>query len=78
MTQHFDEDRQSPRLESSPNRGEKANPKGWPQPPRGLQCRVCGCQHLEVSHTERLKNGTIRRRRTCRHCGAKYVTFEGF
>jgi hypothetical protein len=44
---------------------------------RGLQCRVCGCQHLEVSHTERLKNGTIRRRRTCRHCGAKYVTFEG-
>jgi hypothetical protein len=46
--------------------------------PRGLQCRVCGCQHLEVTHTERLRNGTIRRRRICRHCGAKYVSYESF
>ncbi len=49
-----------------------------PDEPRGLQCRVCGCRHLEVTHTERLRNGSIRRRRTCRHCGNKYVSFEQF
>ncbi len=47
-----------------------------PDEPRGLQCRVCGCQHLEVTHTEKLPNETIRRRRVCRHCGARHVTFE--
>jgi hypothetical protein len=49
-----------------------------PTEPRGIRCRVCGCQHLEVTHTERLRNGTVRRRRTCRHCGNKYVSIEQF
>jgi hypothetical protein len=44
--------------------------------PRGISCRVCGCQHLEVTHTEKLPDGMIRRRRTCRNCGNKFVTFE--
>jgi hypothetical protein len=48
-----------------------------PAEPRGLVCRVCGCQHFYVTHTESLPGGKIRRRRVCRHCGAKYVTYEG-
>lgn len=47
-----------------------------PAEPRGLVCRVCGCQHFYVTHTEPLPGGKIRRRRVCRHCGAKYVTYE--
>jgi len=45
--------------------------------PKGLVCRRCGCQHFEVTHTEKIKGGLIRRRRQCRHCGFKFVTFEG-
>ena len=42
----------------------------------GMFCRRCGCQHCSVSNTERLKNGSVRRRRTCRNCGYRFVTFE--
>jgi transcriptional regulator NrdR family protein len=42
----------------------------------GMYCRRCGCQHCSVSNTERLKNGSVRRRRTCRNCGYRFVTFE--
>lgn len=45
--------------------------------PRGIECRNCGCRHFEVTHTEPLACGMIRRRRTCRHCGRKLVTYEG-
>jgi transcriptional regulator NrdR family protein len=44
--------------------------------PAGIACRRCGCEHCSVSHTEKLPSGKIRRRRVCRHCGAKFVTFE--
>jgi transcriptional regulator NrdR family protein len=42
----------------------------------GMFCRRCGCQHCSVSNTERLKNGSVRRRRTCRNCGYRFVTLE--
>jgi transcriptional regulator NrdR family protein len=45
-------------------------------PAIGMYCRRCGCQHCSVSNTERLKNGSVRRRRTCRNCGYRFVTFE--
>lgn len=43
---------------------------------RGLVCRRCGCTHFEVTHTIRKPNGTIRRRRVCRHCGRAIMTEE--
>jgi transcriptional regulator NrdR family protein len=46
------------------------------QPAVGMYCRRCGCQHCSVSNTERLKNGSVRRRRICRNCGYRFVTFE--
>jgi transcriptional regulator NrdR family protein len=42
---------------------------------RGLRCPRCGCGHFYVTHTERLRL-RIRRRRVCRHCGRRIVTFE--
>ncbi len=44
--------------------------------PVGLVCRRCGCRHFFVTHTEPIKDGAVRRRRVCRHCGAKYVSLE--
>ncbi|MBA2224585.1 NrdR family transcriptional regulator [Thermogemmata fonticola] len=43
---------------------------------RGLVCPRCGCRHFKTTHTEPLRDGRIRRRKTCRHCGRKIVTFE--
>jgi transcriptional regulator NrdR family protein len=43
---------------------------------KGLICRDCGCRHFYTTHTEPLKDGRIRRRRECRHCGRKVVTME--
>jgi transcriptional regulator NrdR family protein len=42
----------------------------------GLSCPQCGCRHFKTTHTEPLRNGKIRRRKQCRHCGRKIVTFE--
>lgn len=44
--------------------------------PRGIECPKCGCRHFETTHTEPLADGRIRRRKRCRHCGRKMVTFE--
>lgn len=49
---------------------------------RGILCPKCGCCHFYVSHTERVNEritagGGIRRRRVCRHCGQRIVTYEG-
>lgn len=42
---------------------------------QGLICPRCGCRHFYVTHTERV--GTrIRRRRVCRHCGRRIITWE--
>ena len=36
----------------------------------------CGSQVSEVTDTRKLDDGTIRRRRTCSHCGHKFSTLE--
>jgi transcriptional regulator NrdR family protein len=43
---------------------------------RGIRCPQCGCRHFKTTHTEPLHDGRIRRRKHCRHCGRKIVTFE--
>ena len=43
---------------------------------RGIECPRCGCRHFYTTHTEPLADGRIRRRKACRHCGRKIVTFE--
>jgi len=47
-----------------------------PQPQRGICCPACGCRHFYTTHTEPLRDGRIRRRKACRHCGRRIVTFE--
>ncbi len=50
-----------------------------PAPPRnqlGIECPQCGCRHFLTTHTEPLQDGRIRRRKTCRHCHRKIVTYE--
>ncbi len=47
-----------------------------PKPERGIACPRCGCCHFRTTHTEPLPSGRIRRRKVCRHCGKKVVTYE--
>jgi transcriptional regulator NrdR family protein len=47
-----------------------------PQPPKGIECPHCGCRHFYTTHTEPLRDGRIRRRKACRHCGRRLTTFE--
>ena len=47
-----------------------------PRSERGIRCPQCGCRHFDTTHTEPLRDGRIRRRKTCRHCGRRVVTFE--
>lgn len=42
----------------------------------GIRCPHCGCRHFKTTHTEPLRDGRIRRRKVCRHCGWRIVTFE--
>lgn len=42
----------------------------------GIECRHCGCTDLRVIATRRRANGTIIRRRACRHCGKVTRTTE--
>jgi transcriptional regulator NrdR family protein len=51
-------------------------PAQTPQSQRGICCPQCGCRHFYTTHTEPLRDGRIRRRKICRHCGRKIVTFE--
>jgi DNA-directed RNA polymerase subunit RPC12/RpoP len=44
--------------------------------PRGLECRKCGCRDLRVIYTRSGRGGHIVRRRECRHCGQRLVTWE--
>jgi transcriptional regulator NrdR family protein len=46
------------------------------KPPRGIECPTCGCRHFYTTHTEPLPSGRIRRRKVCRHCGRRIVTYE--
>lgn len=43
----------------------------------GLECRNCGCRHLPVDRTRKIKNKIIRYRH-CRNCGRSKVTIERF
>ncbi len=43
---------------------------------RGIECPKCGCRHFYTTHTEPLGDGRIRRRKECRHCGRRIVTYE--
>ena len=43
---------------------------------RGIVCLKCGRTRFEVTNTEPLPDGRIRRRKRCRHCGRRIVTFE--
>ena len=42
----------------------------------GICCPKCGCRHFFTTHTEPLRDGRIRRRKTCRHCAKRLVTYE--
>jgi transcriptional regulator NrdR family protein len=42
----------------------------------GIRCPQCGCRHFKTTNTEPLRDGRIRRRKACPHCGRKVVTFE--
>ena len=42
----------------------------------GICCPQCGCRHFYTTHTEPLRDGRVRRRKVCRHCGRKIVTYE--
>jgi len=47
-----------------------------PAPPeRGISCRHCGCRDLRVVYTRQRRRGIIRRRQ-CRHCGRRMLTWE--
>jgi len=43
---------------------------------RGLICRRCGCGHFRVIYTRPALGGRIVRRRECRHCGKRLITWE--
>lgn len=45
-------------------------------PLAGIRCPSCACAHSEITHTERLPRGQIRRRRICRNCAHKFTTLE--
>ena len=58
---------------------ESSNPSRSPQTPkpeRGIVCPRCGCCHFHTTRTEPLPNGRIRRRKVCRHCEYRMVTYE--
>ncbi len=43
--------------------------------PKGLVCPHCGCRHFYVVYT-RPRTGKIVRRKECRHCGRRILTYE--
>ena len=43
---------------------------------RGLRCPKCGCGHFRVIYTRSTWGGRIMRRRECRHCGRRIMTYE--
>lgn len=47
------------------------------QADRGIECPRCGCRHFETTHTQPMHDGRIRRRKRCRHCQHRIVTYEG-
>lgn len=56
--------------------GELAAMQGAKDASAGIRCRECGSADFYVRETERKKDGSIRRRRQCRHCGKRLTTQE--
>lgn len=50
-------------------------PPPAPPPGGGIRCPSCGCQDLRVIYT-RHRRGRIVRRRECRYCGRRLLTYE--
>lgn len=46
-------------------------------PRRGLRCPQCQAGRFRTTHTEPLPDDRIRRRKVCRQCGHRIVTYEG-
>ena len=42
----------------------------------GIRCPRCGCRHFYTTHTEPVRNNRIRRRKVCRNCDRRIVTYE--
>ena len=45
---------------------------------RGLVCARCGCADFRVLYTRAAWGNRIIRRRECRHCGKRIITYERF
>ena len=43
---------------------------------RGIRCPACGCGHWRVIYTRPSSGSRLVRRRECRHCGRRIVTYE--
>src|SRR5258708_616247 len=43
----------------------------------GLRCPQCQVGRFRTTHTEPLPDDRIRRRKSCRQCGHRIVTYEG-
>ena len=55
------------------SKGEKSTA---PMHARGIICPRCGYRRFHTTHTQPLRDYRIRRRKTCRDCGYKIVTYE--
>jgi len=52
-------------------------PNGKPsEPPPGLCCARCGCNHFYTLRTTKKQGGQIVRERKCRNCGRRIMTYE--
>lgn len=47
-----------------------------PQEPCGIECPKCGCRHFRVLYTRPIPKSKIMRKRECRDCGRRVVTYE--
>lgn len=43
---------------------------------RGLECTSCGCKRFRVIYTRPASGGRLLRRRECRLCGKRLLTWE--
>lgn len=59
-----------------PTDGPAPEPAAKPAKPVGIECRKCGCHHWFVVWVDRRRDGSIVRRRQCRHCGWQLTTRE--
>lgn len=41
-----------------------------------MRCPFCGSYNNRILNTRQTKDGAVRRRRECYHCGKRFRTFE--